>query len=111
MLRVVNDQFGSPTWSGWLAEVICSLLENDAVGVFHASATGTISWFDLAVEIFAQASYQTKVEPQTTEELGRPAPRPAYSSLSKDKLKEMLGDVCIDWKESVAAHLRAKGVV
>jgi dTDP-4-dehydrorhamnose reductase len=110
-LRVVNDQFGSPTWSCWLAEMICSLIEKQACGTFHASSTGTISWYDLAVEIFAQASYTTKVEPQTTEELGRPAPRPAFSSLSKDKLHATLGDVCIDWKESVAAHLRARGVV
>ena len=108
-IRVVDDQIGSPTWTGWLSDVMIELMEKDARGVFHASSHGDISWFDFAEEIVRQTQRETTVLRQTTAELNRPAPRPAYSTLDVGKLELMLGRGCPRWQESVMAHLEALG--
>lgn len=107
-VKVVNDQFGSPTWTGWLSEVIIGLLEKNATGVFHASSEGEISWFDFAKEIFLQAQMPVNVLPQSTEELNRPAPRPPYSVLSSKKVESLLGIKPFSWKESIERHLEKR---
>jgi len=107
-LKVVNDQFGSPTWTGWLATVIVKLIIRNAKGIYHASSRGNITWFDFAKEIFRQAHVAMEVLPQTTEELNRPAPRPPFSVLDVSKLERLLGEVCISWQDCVAKHLTAR---
>lgn len=109
-LKVVNDQFGSPTWTGWLADTLIRLLQRDGRGTFHASSRGGISWFDFAREIFRQAGMPVEVLPQSTEELNRPAPRPAYSVLDVSKLERLLGEVCMSWQDCVRQHLAARGM-
>ncbi len=108
-LRVVNDQFGSPTWAPWLAQVVELLMKRGATGLFHASSRGNISWFDFAKEICAQAGTNTTLLPQSTQELARPAPRPPYSTLDISKLEQYLDAECISWKEGVKAHLAVFG--
>lgn len=108
-LKVVNDQFGSPTWAGWLAEILLKLVEKDATGVFHACSRGDITWFDFAKEILSQAGVATPVLPQSTAELNRPAPRPPYSTLSVEKLEKFLGVQAPSWKEGVRSHLLSLG--
>lgn len=111
-ISVVDDQVGSPTWTVWLAEVIALFCKRPELhGVFHASSRGGISWNEFAKEIFRQAGLQIDVKPQTTAALGRPAPRPAFSTLDVSKLEAALGIVAPDWKVFVDAHLRARGVV
>ncbi len=105
-LRVVNDQFGSPTWTGWLAPLLLDLIAADAEGTFHACCRGSITWYDFAAEIVRSSGLPCRVLPQTTEELGRPAPRPPYSVLSTDKIEMFLGKQCMDWKEGLAAYLK-----
>ena len=107
-LRVVDDQRGSPTWTPWLAAVMEKLVAKDARGVVHACSRGDVTWHDFAAEIFKQAGIEVKLSRQSTEELARPAPRPAYSTLSVAKLEEILGEPCIDWRECVAEHLSAR---
>ena len=108
-LKVVNDQVGSPTWTKWLADMLARLIERDARGTFHATSRGGISWFDFANEIFSQAGLSVKIIPQTTEELARKAPRPAYSTLDVAKLEEFLDLECLSWKQAVKEHLSAIG--
>ncbi len=108
-LKVVSDQIGSPTWSSWLAKVLIKLLQRDARGIYHVSSRGGISWFEYAKEIVAGANLSTTILPQTTVELARPAPRPAYSTLDVSKVEEELGEPCISWKDGVKAHLQALG--
>lgn len=108
ILRVVNDQIGSPTWTGWLSQVISKLMQKDARGIFHASSRGGISWYDFAAEIFKQAGIEIDLQTQTTEELGRPAPRPAYSTLDVTKLENFLGEEAISWRDCVSSHLGAR---
>lgn len=106
VIKVVNDQFGSPTYTRWLADTTVQLIENAANGVFHASSEGAISWFDFAKEVFSQEGIQVDLQTQSTEESGRPAPRPAWSVLSKNKLIETLGhQSCPGWKEMISMHL------
>lgn len=104
-LKVVDDQLGSPTYTAWLAAVALKLLSREAAGVFHASSRGGISWFDFAAEIFQQAGIKIDLQRQSTVELGRPAPRPAYAVFELSKLESFLGEPCISWQEGIAAHL------
>ena len=98
---------GSPTWTGWLSEVITSLVEQDARGVFHATSRGNISWFEFAKGIVAELGLPTNVLPQSTEGLGRVAPRPAYSTLDVSKLESFLGEPCISWIDGLRGHLKS----
>lgn len=111
-ISVVDDQVGSPTWTLWLADIIAQFCNRpELYGVFHASSKGGISWNEFAKEIFRQANLQIDVKPQSTAALGRPAPRPAFSTLDVTKLEVALGIKVPDWKECVQAHLRARGVL
>lgn len=81
-LRVVDDQVGSPTYTRHLAAGIVRLVTSGSYGLHHMAAGGECSWYDFAVAIFDAAGIECTVMPATTEELGRPAPRPAYSVLA-----------------------------
>ncbi len=81
-VKVVRDQVGTPTYTAHLAEGILRLLASDAYGLHHMAAAGECSWYDFAVAIFHSAGIECTVVPATTGELGRPAPRPAYSVLA-----------------------------
>ncbi|MBL7661315.1 dTDP-4-dehydrorhamnose reductase [bacterium] len=107
-VSVVSDQVGSPTYTGWLSVVIRDLILKNASGTFHASSRGDITWADFAEEIFKAAKMQTRVKRISTKELGRPAPRPAYSTFCLDKLEKYLGNTAISWKESVDLHLKRR---
>lgn len=106
-IKVVNDQIGSPTYSRWLARTMVELLKRDARGVYHITSRGNISWFDFAKEIFAQAGLEVTVVPQSTQELGRPAERPAFSTLDLTKVESFLEAPCISWQEGIREHLKA----
>jgi dTDP-4-dehydrorhamnose reductase len=83
-VSVVADQVGSPTYVGHLAEATQELLALPQ-GVWHVAAEGEGSWADFARAIFEEAGVDCGVREITTEELGRPAPRPAYSVLRSDR--------------------------
>ena len=82
-VAVVADQIGSPTYVGHLAEATRDLLELPH-GTWHLGAEGQCSWAEFARAIFEEAGLETRVNEITTEELGRPAPRPAYSVLRSE---------------------------
>jgi len=84
-VRVVDDQQGSPTWTGDLATGLLELAARDDVdgGVLHATNSGATTWYGLARAVFnAAGADPARVQPCRTEEFPRPAPRPAYSVLS-----------------------------
>ena len=83
-VRVVDDQRGSPTYVGHLAEATRSLVELPG-GVWHIAAEGECTWAELAAAIFEEAGLACRVVPITTEEFGAPAPRPAYSVLRSER--------------------------
>ncbi len=83
-LSVVADQVGCPTYVGHLAEATRELLSLPR-GVWHVAAEGECSWADFARVIFEEAGLDCRVREITTEELGRPALRPAYSVLRSER--------------------------
>ncbi len=106
-LRVVDDQVGCPTWTGHLAPVLLQLAGSRATGIFHAAGGGRCSWFDLARAALTATGSPCRVEPTTTAEFPRPAPRPAFSVLATER-----GDDAVhlpDWREGLAGFLAARG--
>ena len=83
-VSVVADQRGSPTYVGHLAEATRELLDLPG-GVWHVAAEGECTWAEFARAIFEEAGLSTRVREITTQELGRPAPRPAYSVLRSER--------------------------
>jgi dTDP-4-dehydrorhamnose reductase len=83
-VRVVDDQLGSPTYVGHLAEATRELLELPG-GTWHLAADGQCTWFELAGAIFEEAGIDCRVVPISSEQLGRPAPRPSYSVLRSER--------------------------
>jgi dTDP-4-dehydrorhamnose reductase len=83
-VAVVDDQRGSPTFVGHLAPAVRELVELPR-GVWHIAAEGDCTWAELAEAIFEEAGLDCRVRRISTAELGRPAPRPAYSVLRSER--------------------------
>lgn len=107
-LKVVNDQWGTPTPTVELASTMCKLLETERYGTYHASGEGACTWFDFAVGIVSQAGLQTPVHPQSTEEGARPAPRPAYSVLENRAMKLASLPSHQAWQEALKQYMDAR---
>jgi dTDP-4-dehydrorhamnose reductase len=83
-VAVVGDQRGSPTFVGHLASAVRELVDLPR-GVWHVAADGDCTWADFAEAIFDEAGLDCRVRRISTAELGRPAPRPAYSVLRSER--------------------------
>ncbi|MGZ4387936.1 MAG: dTDP-4-dehydrorhamnose reductase [Gaiellaceae bacterium] len=83
-VAVVDDQRGCPTYVGHLAAAVRKLVELP-FGVYHVAPEGECTWAELAEAVFEEAGLDCRVRRITTEELGRPALRPAYSVLRSEK--------------------------
>ncbi len=110
-IQVIDDQLGSPTWTGDIANVICELIKAEAYGVYNFSNEGVASWYDLASEVIAVA--RQLGFPVTTSYV-RPIPacdyktlavRPAYSVLSKRKIRSTINYSIPHWRESLREML------
>jgi dTDP-4-dehydrorhamnose reductase len=107
-VQVVDDQIGSPTWSGHLAPAVVGLLERQVSGLVHLTGTGRVSWNGFAREIFRQAEVDCRVESASSEQMARPAPRPAWSALESER-EDVLP--MPPWQDGLAGYLAArKGV-
>jgi len=116
-LKIVDDQFVSPTWAGWLAEAVLDFSRLSVGGVVHASCSGVVSWYDFAAEIYrlATPSFEGKqmarLERTTAAELNRPAKRPVFSAFDTDKITSLLGRAPLTWQEGLGAFLKEIGIV
>jgi dTDP-4-dehydrorhamnose reductase len=101
-VSVVTDQIGCPTWTGHLAPALLGLLERGVAGLVHTAGGGHVSWNGFAGEIFRQAEIVCRVEAATTAEMGRAAPRPAWSVLESER-----DDVLPlpPWQDGLAGYL------
>jgi dTDP-4-dehydrorhamnose reductase len=99
---VVRDQVGSPTYTWHLAYGIVRLIEGIEYGIHHMAAGGQCSWYEFAREIFEQAHVECKVLSATTEMLGRPAPRPAFSALTSQREHAI---TLPSWQDGLAGFL------
>jgi dTDP-4-dehydrorhamnose reductase len=106
-LRVVDDQIGCPTFTGHLAHALVELAQTRPLGVLHVAGGGACSWFEFAREIVAASGLSCDVQPCTTEEFPRPAPRPAFSVLRTERDGET--PELPMWREGLSDYL-ATGV-
>ena len=109
-LSVVCDQIGTPTYARDLARVILKIFESDYkfsddVKIYHYSNEGNCSWYDFAQAIFEISNIDCKITPISTKEYPTPAKRPAYSVLSKDKIKEQFNLDIPYWRDSLKSCL------
>jgi dTDP-4-dehydrorhamnose reductase len=104
-VQVVSDQQGSPTWSGHLAPALLGLLERQVYGLVHLTGAGWVSWNGFAKEIFRQAEVDCRVEDATSEQMARPAPRPAWSALESER-EDVLP--MPPWEDGLAGYLAAR---
>lgn len=106
-VRVVSDQFGTPTSAMELARMIHFIEPTENYGVFHATCEGSCSWADFATEIFRMAGKDTLVKYITTAEYPTPAKRPAYSVLDNYMLRLTTSYKMADWKEALAEYMNS----
>lgn len=104
-IRVVNDQFGSPTYTYDLARLLVDMVQTDKYGVYHATNEGICSWYDFACAIFKEAGINVNVIPVTTEEYGAKANRPANSRMSKEKLTENGFEKLPAWQDALKRYV------
>ncbi len=108
-LRVVADQFGSPTCTLSLSEAIADLIETERWGVYHASDDGITTWYEFAREIVRDLGIE--VTPINTEEMPRPATRPKYSVMDKTTLINTIGRELPAWQESLRTYLQLRNAI
>jgi dTDP-4-dehydrorhamnose reductase len=106
-LDVVNDQRACPTYTVDLARAIIQLCRKNADGIVHVTNAGDCSWFEFAQEIITGARLATEVRPVSSQQMARPAPRPAYSVLSATSLRRY-GIEMPEWKDALGRYLQER---
>ncbi|HEX4032907.1 MAG TPA: dTDP-4-dehydrorhamnose reductase [Solirubrobacteraceae bacterium] len=104
-VAVVTDQVGCPTYTAHLAERLLDIAASGRGGVFHAAGSGQCSWNEFARAIFAAADVEIEVTDTTSETLGRPAQRPAWSVLASERSDVVLPS----WQDGLSAYLSRNG--
>ena len=104
-IRVVNDQFGSPTYTYDLARLLVDMVLTDKYGIYHATNEGTCSWYEFACAIFKEAGVNVNVLPVTTAEYGAKAKRPANSRMDNNKLTENGFEKLPAWQDALARYV------
>lgn len=107
VLDVVNDQRGCPTYSVDLARAIVQLCHKGASGIVHVTNAGDCSWFEFARKIVKCGGSSTEVRPVNTQQMARPAPRPAYSVMSAKSLAAH-GIVMPTWQDALGRYLEER---
>jgi dTDP-4-dehydrorhamnose reductase len=108
-LKVVNDQYGSPTWSFRLAQQLAPLLEAGGQGIYHASAEGYCTWFELTRHFLDRLGVKKTVRPCPTSDYPTPAVRPQNSILENRRLKEEGLNLMRPWQDDVDEFVAAFG--
>ena len=105
-LTVVNDQFGSPTYTYDLAKLLVDMVQTDKYGIYHATNEGICTWYEFACEIFKQAGLNVNVAPVTADQYPAKAKRPSNSRMSKDKLEENGFERLPSWQDALGRYLK-----
>lgn len=105
-LRVVSDQYGSPTCTLTLSETICDLIVTARYGTYHATDGGATNWYEFARAIVEGMG--ADIIPIATKDMPRPATRPKNSVLDKTTLVHTIGRELIPWQEALFMYLQLK---
>jgi dTDP-4-dehydrorhamnose reductase len=108
VIRVVNDQHGSPTYSPDLAGAIMTLCDRRAQGIVHVTNSGETTWYDFAARIVQRSGAAAVVDPMSSAELNRPAPRPAYAVLDNSRFISIAGAPLRTWEEALDDYLEKR---
>lgn len=106
-LTVVNDQYGSPTYTYDLAKLLVDMIVTDKYGVYHATNEGICTWYDFACEIFRCTGIEVDVQPVTSDAFPVKAKRPSNSRMSKDKLEQNGFRRLPTWQNAVERYVKA----
>ena len=104
-LTVVNDQFGSPTYTYDLAKLLVDMIQTDKYGVYHATNEGICTWYEFACAIFREAGIPMNVSPVTSAEYAAKAKRPANSRMSKEKLVDNGFEKLPTWQDALHRYV------
>lgn len=114
-IRVVSDQWGSPTYTVDLAEVILKMInhDSDSFGIYHFTNEGVTNWYEFAREIYRKSKKlgiidsikEVKIRAIETKEYPTPAQRPKWSWLSKEKIKRELNLDIRNWEDALTDFL------
>lgn len=105
-LTVVNDQFGSPTYTYDLARLLVDMIQTEKYGIYHCTNEGFCSWYEFACAIFEKAGKKVEVKPVTTAEYGAKAFRPYNSRMSKEKLTANGFQRLPAWEDALERYLK-----
>ena len=105
VVRVVDDQVLSPTFTSDLADATVRLMRDDATGLMHVVNDGECSWFEFAAATFDLTGTQARLEPQTTAQAARRAARPPYSAMASERPAARLRP----WREALGDYLHRTG--
>ena len=110
-VKVVNDQFGCPTFAMDLANALLIITTGNSwiPGIYHYCNKGIITWYDFAQAIKDIGHYTCLVTPITTQQFPTPARRPVYSALNCRKIEDTFGIVPPNWKEALERYFQNIG--
>ncbi|SFG89888.1 dTDP-4-dehydrorhamnose reductase [Desulfotomaculum arcticum] len=108
-IKVVDDQFGCPTFTEDLARAAADLVATGCYGTYHITNQNYSTWFGLAESIFKKCNSSIKLVACKTKEMNRPAPRPGFSVLDPFPLKETTGCLLPGWDDALSRYLAKRG--
>jgi len=108
-VRVVDDQWVTPTSTAELAQRLSTLIRTDQYGLYHLTNEGSCTWFGFAREVFSILGREARLEPVDSRALDSKARRPAYSVLENKRAKDIGLPDFSPWQEALRDYLRRKG--
>lgn len=111
ILRIVNDQRGAPTYTVDLSDAIVKLCRLKATGNFHITNSGSTTWSNFAEKILKLSGLnKVQIQEISTQDLGRPAPRPLYSVLDTSKFERLTGTRLRHWEDALEEYLSKRNI-
>jgi dTDP-4-dehydrorhamnose reductase len=107
-VRVVNDQFCTPTSTMDLAGAVSSLLESEAYGLYHLTSAGECNWHEFALAIFEAAGLRPEVHPVSSDQFRAKARRPSYSVLDNHCFRAAGFRDMRHWREAVGEYVQGR---
>ncbi len=107
-LRVVDDEFVTPTPTAQIAQQLVVLSRSDQYGLYHGTAEGSCSWYEFANEIFRLTNTTVQLERAAPGEFPAKVQRPKFSVLENHALKTACLNIFTDWREGLNTYLQAR---